>query len=271
MNAFAKMLAPFLVIICVVPASLAQDKLRRIEQPAKFVYSNTPIEVEFKMGGKYLAEREVKAGPDWLRNISLEVTNTSGKDIKWLLINLVIREPVLGVREPTAETAGIVITVELRHSDVKLLSAGDRITNSDDSWLALDRNRNGLIDDGSELFGCASPQPVPRPGDLGNGFIALAQWDKVENGGNQDNQIDRQYEVFASLQLWRDINHNGISESNELKRLQNSEIRIIELDYRESRREDEHGNKFKYRARVRDERGAQVGRWAWDVFPKVVR
>jgi hypothetical protein len=71
--------------------------------------------------------------------------------------------------------------------------------------------------------------------------------------------------------LWRDRNHNGISEPNELKRLAKSDVRTIELDYRESRQEDEHGNRFRYRAKVRDARGAQIGRWAWDVFPRVER
>jgi hypothetical protein len=43
-------------------------------------------------------------------------------------------------------------------------------------------------------------------------------------------------------------------------------IRTIELDYKFSKKMDEHGNQFRYRAKVKDSKGEQVGRWAWDVF-----
>ncbi|MBA3320456.1 MAG: hypothetical protein H0T45_03295 [Pyrinomonadaceae bacterium] len=53
---------------------------------------------------------------------------------------------------------------------------------------------------------------------------------------------------------------------SELHTLPSLGVVKIELDYRESRRTDEHGNRFKYRAKVKDARGEQVGRWAWDVI-----
>ncbi|MDQ3746291.1 MAG: hypothetical protein M3444_18110 [Acidobacteriota bacterium] len=109
---------------------------------------------------------------------------------------------------------------------------------SDDAWLALDRN----------------------------GFLALAVFDKPEQGGNGDGIIDNRDAVFSSLRLWQDANHNGISEPGELHTLSELGVASIELDYKESKRTDEFGNRFRYRAKVKDARGAQLGRWAWDVF-----
>jgi len=112
-----------------------------------------------------------------------------------------------------------------------------------------------------------SPQPFLQVGDRKNGFRALAVFDQFELGGNGDGRINRRDAIFDFLQLWQDANHNGISEPNELFSLPDLGLRVIDLDYEERRRHDEHGNWFRYRSRVRDAQDAQLGRWAWDVFP----
>jgi hypothetical protein len=135
----------------------------------------------------------------------------------------------------------------------------------DNAFLVLDRNGNGVIDDGSEMFSNVSPQPASTHK---NGFLALAEYDKPENGGNGDGVIDAHDAIFSQLRLWIDANHDGVSQPGELHTLPELGVFSISLEFTRSHRVDEFGNEFLYKARVNQgQRGeSEVGRTVYDVF-----
>ncbi|MCZ6106245.1 hypothetical protein O6B34_09305, partial [Campylobacter ureolyticus] len=118
---------------------------------------------------------------------------------------------------------------------------------SGDSFLALDKNNNGLIDNGTELFGnhTITDTSYPYiPSNRTNGFEALKLYD--DNG---DGIINMQDKVFDKLLLWNDINKDGLSQSDELSYLKDSNIAAISLDYKNTNT-IENGNTIKQSSKV---------------------
>ncbi|MDD6827015.1 MAG: calcium-binding protein, partial [Oscillospiraceae bacterium] len=95
-----------------------------------------------------------------------------------------------------------------------------------DAILALDKNQNGLIDDGSEVFG--DYHLLADGTRAKNGFEALSQYDE-----NNDGLINSDDSVFSKLQLWIDSDGNGRTDEGELFSLKDKKIAEIKLDYEE--------------------------------------
>ena len=92
----------------------------------------------------------------------------------------------------------------------------------DDGFLALDRNGNGVIDSGRELFGDST---VKSDGGLAaDGFDALRDLDS-----NADGKIDAGDTQFYDLRVWRDLNQDGVSQSGELFTLSQLNIASINV------------------------------------------
>ncbi|WP_037296452.1 calcium-binding protein, partial [Ruminococcus flavefaciens] len=93
-----------------------------------------------------------------------------------------------------------------------------------DGYLCLDLNKNGVIDNGRELFGDSTF--IGTDGTVAkNGFEALAQYDL-----NGDGIIDSSDEIFPLLRVWIDADGSGTSEG-ELRSLEELGITAINLNY----------------------------------------
>jgi hypothetical protein len=92
-----------------------------------------------------------------------------------------------------------------------------------DGLLAIDRNGDGLINDGSELFGSAFR--LADGTQAADGFAALASLDS-----NLDGVLSADDGDFGALLVWRDDNHDGITQSGELLGLSDLGIVSIGLD-----------------------------------------
>ncbi|WP_129574248.1 MULTISPECIES: calcium-binding protein [Sorangium] len=102
-------------------------------------------------------------------------------------------------------------------------------------WLALDRDGNGAIDGGAELFGSATVLASGARAD--NGFTALRELDS-----DGDGRITARDEAWSRLVLWSDRDANRASSAGELEPLASRGLVAIELSYGRDRRCDGRGN-----------------------------
>jgi hypothetical protein len=92
-----------------------------------------------------------------------------------------------------------------------------------DGMLVLDRNGNGTIDNGTELFGNFTP--LASGNSASDGFEGLLQYDE-----NHDGKIDRNDAAYNQLRVWMDDNQNGITDAGELKTLQEAGVASVKLN-----------------------------------------
>jgi hypothetical protein len=118
----------------------------------------------------------------------------------------------------------------------------------DDAFLCLDRNHNGVIDDGRELFGFATPLLSGKRAQVG--YRALAELDQPALGGNEDGKVDARDALFKDLCAWVDTNRDGMSQTDEIHSLQEVGVQALEYAYVTTRLHDSYGNLFRYASRA---------------------
>lgn len=133
------------------------------------------------------------------------------------------------------------------HSGIGVRNGTGWLTGGD-AWVVLDRDGDGLVTSGEELFGIDTP--MPGGGKGADGFAALAPLDTNQDGSVDaadapldawqvaqdldDDGLTLPTELggasFADLKLWRDENLNGFSEPFELQSLSDAGIVRINVD-----------------------------------------
>ena len=91
--------------------------------------------------------------------------------------------------------------------------------------LAYDKNGDGIINGGNELFG---DRTLMKDGKTlaSSGFAALAEYDD-----NKDGKIDSNDAIYTLLRIWQDSDGDGIASAGELKQLVDLGIVSIGLSY----------------------------------------
>ena len=117
----------------------------------------------------------------------------------------------------------------------------------DEAFLTLDRNRNGIVDDGSELFGVGTP--LLEGGTAANGFVGLAQYDQPLLGGNDDGVISREDAIWPELGMWLDSDADGVATRKEMRRPESFGLTSFGVIPKVRRYTDPAGNSLPY--------------WAW--------
>ena len=108
------------------------------------------------------------------------------------------------------------------------------------AWLAVDRNDDGRIISGRELVG---DRMLPEARSAPEALITLGSERRPTRRSASLTGNDAE---FRQLLLWTDRNHNGVSETNELRSARDV-FSDIGLGFQRHHRRDPHGNESRYR------------------------
>ncbi|WP_411885503.1 calcium-binding protein [Polaromonas sp. YR568] len=122
-----------------------------------------------------------------------------------------------------AETLGKDAGIHFDHDGNKFAELTGWV-GKNDGLLVWDRNGNGQIDNGTELFG---NNTVLKDGsNADNGFTALADLDS-----NKDGKVDGNDAASSQLRVFKDANSNGVVDAGELLTLAQAGVKSLNTGY----------------------------------------
>ncbi|MFH1744467.1 MAG: hypothetical protein ABIH23_36145 [bacterium] len=167
-------------------------------------------------------------------HFEIEIETTTGGDV---ITEEELQQIMASVADPLVldlDGDGIELTSARNGVDFDITGDGKTektaFVTGDDAFLAIDKNGNGQIDNGRELFGDQN--------GAANGFEELAEYDS-----NQDGQIDQRDAVYDNLSLFTDRNRNGKTDEGELRTLREAGIAGISLSYNNTNHLTSGGNR----------------------------
>ncbi|MGD7201199.1 calcium-binding protein [Ralstonia pseudosolanacearum] len=165
---------------------------------------------------------------DWTHPVSNSIGTTPDPLVKTIrYVDPLILDLDGDGLEITALAAGVLF--DANGDGIK---TGSAWAGADDGLLVWDRNGNGQIDSGLELFG---DETILASGEKAkHGFAALSELDtgSIVGGvtiGAGDGIFDANDAQYANLRIWRDLNQDGISQANELQTLAEAGVTSIKL------------------------------------------
>ncbi|MBN1866194.1 hypothetical protein JW916_02765 [Candidatus Sumerlaeota bacterium] len=235
-------------------AAAAQAQANTTTVRTEMVHFEIDIEVESSVDLSSVVAELSDQGID-VRTMRIQATNKFSLHIEFTGVRQEVQQSEPLVLDLNGDGVNLTGIADGQDFDIDADGRTDRtaFVQGDDAFVALDKNGNGRIDDGSELFG-------DQNGSL-NGFEELARYD--DNG---DGAIDSHDTVYHRLRLLHDANGDGRVEANELSTL--SEMGIASIDLRHDGAvqsyDDSHGNTLAERSaytRVDGSSGLLVDAW----------
>lgn len=129
-----------------------------------------------------------------------------------------------------SKSAGLVFD-----HDGNLFAENTGWVSPEDGLLVLDKNHDGKIGSGNELFG--SNTILNNGQKAQNGYEALREYDE-----NHDGMIDKNDSIWSQLKVWQDKNSNASVDDGELLSMEQLKITGVKLNYQNINNTDSEGN-----------------------------